>query len=148
MFLDALAQLADAQAVTDTDAYTTNTYDLGAATVARRVGTGERLSVVFVVTTAGAGDSASFTDTFDFIAVQSANANLSSHTAIIQRRVAGALLTVGAIIDVPLPAGMPTARYLGGRVELGSGDTITVDAYIMLSQQVQNFVAYAKGYAV
>lgn len=148
MFLDALAQLADAQAVTDTDAYTTNTYDLGAATVARRVGTGEDLSLIFVVTTAAGGDSASFTDTFDFMLVQSANANLASHTTIIQRRVAGALLTVGSIIDIPFPKSRPTARYIGGRVEVGSGDTISLDAYIVLHQQVQDWIAYAKNYAV
>lgn len=148
MFLDFLAQLADAQAVTDTDAYTTNTYDLGTATVARRVGDGEDISLIFVVTTAAAGDSASFTNNFDFMFVQSANANLSSHDVMVQRRIPGAQLTVGAIVELVCPAGRPTLRYIGGRAELGSGDTVSLDAYLLLTQQVQAFVAYAKGYAV
>lgn len=149
MFLDALAQLADAQAVTSADAYTTNTYDLGNVTPKRRLGAGEKLSLIFVVTTRSAADGGSFTDTCDFMAVQSANDNLSSHDVIIQRRVPAAELVAGAIVELPLPVGRPTKRYIGGRVELGTDDTVSVDAYIIPTDMVQGFeAAYAKNYSV
>lgn len=148
MILDALLQLSSAQAITAADAYSTNTVDLGAPTIKRRVGTGERLSLFFVVTTAAAGDGGSFTDTCDFMAVQSANANLSSHDVIVQRRVAGATLVAGFAFDLPLPFGMPTKQYLGARYELGTDDTVSVSAWVIRADDVQAWLAYAKGYSV
>jgi hypothetical protein len=147
MILDDLLQVSDAQAVSAA-AYSTDTVDLGATTPARRIGAGAGLSAIIVVTVAAAGDSASMTDTFDFLVVQSANANLSSHSTIIQRRIPGAQLTVGSVWEIPIPADRPTARYLGVRYEPGTGDTVTVDAYFVPRDHVQAFIAYAKGYAV
>jgi len=151
MILDALLQLSDAQAVTSADAYSTNTIDLGNVTPKREIGSGEPMALLINVTTAAAGDGtpASFTDTFDFMLVQSVNANLSSHTVIAQRRVAGALLTAGALVVIPIPPGTPTARYLGARYELGTDDTITVDAWIAPMSFVPVLAkAYAKGYVI
>jgi len=145
MILDALLALDPTpQDYTDTDAYTTNTVDLSSVTPNREIGAGEPMSVVFVITTAAAGS----TDTTDFLAVNSANANLSSHTEVAVRRVANALLTAGAIIDLRIGSGSITSRYLGGRVELGSGDTVSAEAYVMPSSFVQSFKSYANGYTV
>jgi hypothetical protein len=148
MLLDKLLQLSAAQDITDTDAYSTNTVDLGNPTVKRRVGAGEDLALIVVVTTAAAGDSASFTDTFDFIAVESVNANLSSHTVMAQRRIPASELVAGAVFEIPIPKDKPAKRYIGARYELGSGDTVSVSAYFIPRDMVQAFVAYAKGYAV
>jgi hypothetical protein len=145
MLLDAFEALARTpQDVTDTDAYTTNAKDLGSVTPNREIGAGEPLSIIFAVTTAAAGS----TDTTDFLAVQSANANLSSHTELAVKRIANALLTAGALVVLPIPAGSVTARYIGGRVELGSGDTISIESYIIPSSFVQSFKAYASGFLV
>ncbi len=148
MLLDFLDKLtaSGGVAVTSSDAYTDYSKDLGNVTPKRQVGTGTRLSLMFVVKTAGSAVSA--TDTSDFIAVQSVNANLTSHDEIIKRRIPQASMRVGAIIEVPIPVATPTKRYLGGRVELGTGDTVTVDCYLIPSDHIQAFLAYAKGFAV
>ena len=151
MFLDRLTRLVDTQAITGS-AVTTNSYDLGssaASTPGRRVGGGEPLSVVFVVEVAAAGDSGTSGDGFVFRAVSSTASTLASSTTIIQRTVAMSLLTAGAIVEVPLPVGTPTQRYLGGQVDLATGgDTISVSVYIMPRSMVQDWVSYAKGYAI
>ena len=148
MILDKLTQLGTAQAFTESDEKTTFSYDCGNPVVKNRVGTGERLSVVFVITTAAAGDSASITDTCDFCAVEDTVAALSGSTVIIQRRVPASELVPGKIIEVPLPSGKPTKRYLGGQVVLGASDTLSASSYIIPSDHVQEFTAYAKSYVV
>lgn len=148
MILDKLLELSKAQAVTDADAYSTNTFDVGNPEVLRRIGDGEPLAIVVVVTTAAAGSGASFTNAFDFIAVQSANANLSAHDEMVKRRVPAAELTAGAVIVLDIPPGRPTKRHIGARYELGTGDTISVSAYVVPRSFVHQFVAYANGYVV
>jgi hypothetical protein len=139
MFLDALNKLSAAQAVTDTDAYSTNTIDLGNTTPKREIGAGEPLCLMICVDVAAAGS----TDTTDIMVVHSDNANLSSHAVLAQRRIAKALLTAGSRHFIPIPPGSVTKRYLGARYELGSGDTITVTAYIV----PQNMIDVLKDYA-
>jgi len=121
--LDNLTKLADGLAVTDTDAYTTYSYDLGSATPPE-VGNGTPMCLMFTVGVAAAGS----TDTTDLKAVSSTAEGLATATvALITRRIANALLTLGSRHVLPIPPGSVTQRYIGGRVELGSGDTITVD---------------------
>lgn len=151
MVLDALLQLSDAQAVTSADAYSTNTIDLGATTPVRQIGSGEPMALLISVDVAAAGDGtpASFTNTFDFIFVQSVNADLSSHDEVIKRRVAGADLVAGAVVILPLPPGAITKRYIGARYELGTDDTITVSAWLAPLNMVQTLAkAYASGYVI
>ena len=140
MILDALTQLADAQAVTDTDAYTLYSYDLGNVTPKRGVGAGEPLALVFTVDVAAAGS----TDTTDLQLVTSASANLSDHIDLSVWRIANASLTIGSKWVIPFPSGTNMyLRYVGGRVELGSGDTITVSANIVPLSFVENHETYA-----
>lgn len=147
MRLDAQLQLSDAQAVTSADAYSTNAVDLGAATPARDIAAGEPMAVMVTVDVAAAGDGGSMTDTFDLMAVNSPNANLSSHVELCKRRVAGALLVAGAIVILPLPP-MMNYRYLGARYELGTDDTITVSAWVTPLSFISKLRAYAKGYVI
>lgn len=148
MILDKLTQLSNAQAVTDADAYSTNTFDCKDVTPKRRIGAGEPLAVVVIVTTAAGNSGGTFTNTFDFIAVQSVNANLSSHDEMAKRRVPASELTLGAIVVVDIPPDRPTKQFIGARYELGTGDTISVSAYILPRSFVQAFLAYAKNYVV
>jgi hypothetical protein len=148
MILDKLADFCGAGQAITTAAYGTDKMDLGAVTPARRIGNGQGLSMIIVVTVAAAGDSGSMTDTFDFLAVESANADLSSHATMIQRRIPGAQLVAGAVFEIPLPADRPRTRYIGLRFEPGSGDTVTVKAYLVERDMVQAYLAYAKGYAI
>jgi hypothetical protein len=140
MIRDALTQLADGLAVTDSDAYTTYSYDLGSLTYAREPGTGEPLALVFSVGVAASGS----TDTTDLKIVSSTAADLATATiAVVTRRIANALLTAGSQHVLPIPPGSVTQRYIGGRVELGSGDTITVDCDIV----PMSFIGIHKDYA-
>jgi hypothetical protein len=127
MILDKYTQLADTQAVTDTDAYTDYSYDTGNVTPKRKIGDGEPLCLVFTVDVAAAGS----TDTTDLMAVTSANANLSSNIELASIRIANASLTAGSQWVIPLPPNSLYYRYVGGRVELGSGDTITVSCNLI-----------------
>lgn len=140
MLLDALAQLADGLAVTDTDAYTSYSYDLSNVTPKNEVGAGEPLALIFAVGVAAGGT----TDTTDLKIVSSTDPGLAVATIdVVTRRIAKALLTAGSIHVLPIPPGAVTQRYIGGRVELGSGDTITVDCYIV----PMSFIGIWKHYA-
>jgi len=140
MILDALTRLADTQAVTDADAYTDYSYDLGDVTPKRAVGNGEPLALVWTVDVAAAGA----TDTTDLIQVTSANANLSSHIELLSWRIANASLAVGSIFIMPFPGGANLyRRYIGGRVELGAADTITVSAYVIPLSDALKLETYA-----
>ncbi len=146
--LDALTMLSDGQAVTDTDAYSTNTIDLGDVTPNRSIGDGEPLAIVVTVDVGPAEPAGSLTDAFDFIAVESVNANLGSHAVMCQRRVAAALLTAGAMVVLPIPPGLPTSRYIGARYEVGTGDTITVSAHLVPLSFISKLKTYARGYVI
>lgn len=148
MILDVLGRLMSAQAVSSSDAVSASSYDLGNVTPKRRVGTGEPLVLLFVVTTAAAGDSGSMTDTFRLRAISSAAEALTSPTILSERRVTGAQLTAGAIFAVEVPVSTPNARYLGAQVDVGTGDTVSLSCYVVPRNFVQDFVAYAKGYSV
>ena len=124
MILDELTKLADGLAVTDTDAYTSYSYDLGSQTPKTDLGLGEPMALVYSVGTAAAGS----TDTSDFFVILATSADLASGTVkLVTRRIANALLTAGSRHVLPIPPTNSPLRYLGERVELGSGDTITVD---------------------
>ena len=140
MILDALTQLADTVAVTDTDSYTTYSYDLGNVTPKRNPGAGEPLCLVFTVD----ADAAGSTDTTDFMAVTSANANLTSHIELLSWRIANASLTAGTIWVIPLPGNANLyRRYIGGRVELGSGDTVTISCNLIPLSFASKLETYA-----
>lgn len=148
MIVDKLTQLSSAQAVTAADAYSTNTLPLGAVTPKRRIGAGEPIALVVIVTTAAAASGGTFTNTFDFMAVQSVNADLSAHDVMAQRRVPAAELVAGAVIVIDVPPDRPTKEFIGARYELGTGDTISVSAWYLPRSFVQAFLAYAKNYVV
>lgn len=148
MILDALLQLSDAQALTSSDDYSTNTIDFGNVTPKRRVGAGEPLSAVVVIDVAAAGDGGSLTNAFDIALVESANENLGSHVDIITRVIPASLLVAGAMFEFPMPCDKPALRYVGMRYELGADDTLTVSTYVMPRSMVQAWMAYRKNYSV
>jgi hypothetical protein len=143
MFLDAYNLLSDAQAVT-ADAYSTNTIDLGASSPARQIGDGEPMAVVFTVDVALAGT----TPTIVFNVVDSANANLSSHTVLVASKSYSAL-AAGAQVVLPIPPGLPTARYLGAYYDVGgTTPTITLTAALMPLSMIDKRKDYADGITI
>ena len=140
MILDALTTISDAQAVDENDAYSTYSIDLSNASTKRRVGTGEPLALVFTVDVSASGS----TDTFDFSVVSSTAVGLSTSTKnLVKRRIAKASLTAGSIHVIPIPPGEPQQRYIGGYYECGSGDGITLSAYIIPLNDVGQVQHYA-----
>jgi hypothetical protein len=149
MILDYQTRLATALAFTDADVITTYSYDLGDVTPKRRIGAGTPLAMVFTITTAAAGDSASQTDANIFEIIESTAADLGTAATVIQSRtVAGALLTAGAMVVVNIPPGMGTKRYIGGRITMGTGDTLSANVDLIPLSHVQDFIAYNNGYEV
>lgn len=149
MFVDALLTLSDAQALTGTVAIvSTNTYDAGNPTVKRDIGVGEPVNLVVSVDVTPAGT----TPTLQVELLQSANADLSSPDVIAGSGVlAAASYPAGTILELPVPAGRITKRYIGARyTQTGTTPTVTVTAFL----QPQNMSSqakpqhYAKGYAV
>ena len=110
MILDTESQFSDAQVVT-ADAYGTNTMDL--LNGDGDIGNGEDIQVEFGFPVAMATGTS-----IDFLLVDSANANLSSHNVLAS---SGAILTANMATDdkvrVKLPAGSNTERYFGVRYD-------------------------------
>jgi hypothetical protein len=146
MYLDGQTLLSDAQAFSATG-YTTNTIDTGNVTPKNDLGDGEPMVMcigVDVAADAGNGD-----ETYQFDYVQSANANLSSHTVLQSRVISRTLLTAGSLHFVDVPAGAQTARYVGGQLVLGgTTPSITVTIWLAPKSMVDRFKAYAKGYTI
>lgn len=124
MIMDALLLLSDAQAFS-ADAYTTNTVDLLAAN--RDIGTGQPLALMISIDVAA--DFTTADETYAFLFVQSANADLSSHDELSRGVWTAAQLIQGAIFALDIPVGTPNKRYIGGRFD-GGGTTPTVTATI------------------
>jgi hypothetical protein len=149
MILDKENQLADAQALSATG-YTTNTVDGGTASPVGDAGSGEPMALLFTVTTAA--DLASGDETYQFQIVQSANANLSSHDVLSQTDtslITKTVLVAGYQVIMPIPPGLVTKRYLGGRVVLGgTTPSISVSCYLVPLSLINKYKAYAKNYTI
>lgn len=143
MITDALLLLSDAQAsVRAVGTYvSTNTIDLG---VARDIGAGEGLYVLFTVDVAFAGGTG-----VDFQIITSAAANLGSPTVLATSGVrADALLVVGYNFFMPVPPVVGNGqRYLGVQyVGTGTHTLGSVSARVVLDAAGVKY--YASGYSM
>lgn len=151
MYIDKLLKLSDAQALTAT-AVGTNVVDIE---VARGVGNGEPMAVVFSVGVAadqGTGD-----EDYTFDVEYATNAAQSTGAQLMGRRIfesgtPGApaqdadLLVAGFVFAIPIPptTGDEDGDFLGVRYTLaGTTPTITVDAWIAPLSDVSQYVSYA-----
>ena len=151
MYIDKLLKLSDAQALTAT-AVATNVVDIE---VARGVGNGEPMAVVFSVGVAadqGAGD-----EDYQFDVEYATNAAQSTGAQLMGRRIFESgtptapaqdadLLVAGFVFAIPIPptTGDEDGDFLGVRYTLaGTTPTITVDAWIAPLSDVSQYVAYA-----
>ena len=142
MILDKLGLLDDAKAFTAGTTLFTDKIDLGSA--ARALGDGEGLVMKITVDVAAAGS----TDTTSFHILTDGDSALGSPTVIIGRTIANALLTAGSKHYVPLPQGVTLEQYLGGKIILGSGDSITATVAIVPASMANDSPHYyPKGYS-
>lgn len=139
MILDKQNQLSDSQAFT-VDAYSTNTIDCGNPTPKNDIGAGEPMCIAVNVKVAGAGGGS-----YEFQAIQSANANLSSEDILASVFPTEAQLAVGYTFAIPIPQGSVTKRYIGMKFNNVSGTTgVTVSAHLIPVSHFQNSKPYAK----
>lgn len=126
MYLDAQTLLSDAQAFS-ADATSTNTFDSGLAT--NDISIGEPMGIGISVDVAA--DFTTGDETYEFQAIQSANANLTSPDILAARTIAAANLTAGSFHVLPIPPGSKTKQYLGLYFNGGgTTPTVTVTAWI------------------
>ena len=157
MFLDSQLQFSDSQAVTTT-AVGTNTVDLS---VARSIGSGNPIAVVFVVEVAADQTTGDEDYTFDVEYSSSADQSTGYRTvgrAIFESGTPDAparnadVLVAGATVVVLVPpvTSAEDERYIGVRyTTAGTTPTITVSAYLQAMDMIDNPKAvYASGYDI
>ena len=143
-FRDAQTQLCSAQAFS-VDAVSGNTYDSGAA--GNDITEGEPIGIGIDVTVAA--DTTDGDETYEFQAIQSAAADLSSPDVLALIQPARADLVVGKRLVLPLPPGSKTKRYLGLNFNGGgTTPTITVNAFIAPLSFLGGWKAYADGFSI
>ena len=155
MYVDNELLLSDAQAVSTT-AVGTNVIDLS---VARSIGNGEPMAVLFVVDVAAKVSATDEDYTFD-LEYSSVAAQTSGYVSVGRRVYEttpgapaqdAALLVAGYRFAIPVP---PTGagddeRYLGIRyTTAGTGPTITCTAYLTPMSMIDATVDYASGFTV
>jgi hypothetical protein len=157
MYVDNELVLSDAQALSVTGAVATNTIDLG---VARSIGNGEPMAVVFSVDVAA--DQTTGDEDYTFDIEYSSTADQSAGYVLMGRRVFESgtpaapaqdadLLVAGYRFAIPIP---PTGagddeRYFGARYTLaGTTPTITVTAYVTPMSMLDATVDYADGFTI
>ena len=142
MFIDALHLMSDSQALTATAA-STNVIDLGGD---GNVGIGEPMAVV--VTVEVAADAANADETYSVAlqtdSVEGFGSAVELGTAVITRgTVAGTKFVIG------VPADERADRFLRLNYTLaGTTPSVTVSAFLIPQNMVQNFVKYADGFTI
>lgn len=142
MFRDKLNEYSDAQALTATAA-STNVIDHGPGTE-RRLGTGEPMAAVISVDVALAGTSPTFQAT-----LQSDDAAAFGSAATVAESAQYSALAAGAKVIIPIPPGQATERFTRLNYTLGgTTPTITVTAHLVPMSMIENYAAYADGFAI
>ena len=143
-FRDAQTQICSTQAFT-ANAVSENTYDSGAA--GNDITEGEPMGLGIDVTVAA--DATTGDETYEFQAIQSAAADLSSPDVLALIRPARVDLTVGKRLVLPLPPGSKTKRYLGLNVNVGgTTPSITINTFIAPLSFLGGWKAYADGFSI
>lgn len=157
MIFDKDLLFSDAQAIT-ADAVGTNVIDLS---VARNIGAGEPLAVVFIVDVAA--DQTTGDEDYTFDVEYATNAAQTTGRQLIGRRVFESgtptapaqdadLLVAGYMFTIPLPSVSATEdeRYIGIRYDVtGTTPTITCTAFLApLSMVDSHKVAYPNAYTI
>ncbi len=158
MILDAQCQFSDSQAIT-ADAVGENVIDLS---LARSIGQGEPMAVVFIVEVAA--DQTTGDEDYTFDVEYASNAAQSTGRELIGRRVFESgtptapaqdadLLVAGFSFVIPIPpvSQSEDERYIGIRYDVtGTTPTITCSAYLQPLSMVEiaSDPYYSSGYSI
>ena len=156
MILDSQLKFSDSQAVT-ADAVGTNVVDLS---VARSIGSGEPMAVMFVVEVAA--DQTTGDEDYTFDVEYTTNEAQTTGRQLIGRRIFESgtptapaqnadLLVAGFKFYVALPPVTvgESAAFIGIRYDVtGTTPTITCSSYLMPLSMVDSYADYANGYDI
>jgi len=139
MQFDKENQVSNAQAFTGTATVSTNSFDKG--TAARDLSMGRRMAMLVLPTVAAGAGS---THTLEVI--QATDSALTVSVDILASvSVLAAGLPVGAKIEIPIPQGVMTKRYVGFRnTSTGGTTTLTADVYLMPQDEIDLFRSFPK----
>ncbi len=157
MILDSQLQFSAAQALSTTGGVATNVIDLS---IARAIGNGEPMAVVFTVSVAA--DQGSGDEDYQFDLEYATNAAQTTGRQLIGRRIFESgtptapaqnadLLVAGFSFVIPVP---PTStdedgQFLGVRYVLaGTTPLITVSASLQPQSMIDQSALYASGYSI
>lgn len=148
MFIDAQTQL-DAAHAYSANAVSQNGYDVGA--VGNDISVGEVLGVIVAVTVAAKVSST--TETYQFDVIQADDNALTVNVVVLAsypftNAQAAAILTAGSIINLPIPIGSVTKRFVGTRFVGANTPTITTTQWIAAQTFMQKDKYYATRIAV
>ncbi len=158
MIIDNNLLFSDAQALTTTGAVATNVIDLS---VARSIGAGEPMAVVFVVDVTA--DQTTGDEDYTFDVEFATNAGQTTGRQLIGRRVFESgtptapaqdadLLVAGYMFAIPIPSvsSSEDELYLGVRYTLaGTTPTITCTSFLLPMSMIDSHkVSYANGYTI
>jgi len=139
MQFDKENQVSNAQAFTGSATVSTNSFDKG--TAARDLSMGRRMAMLVLPTVAAGAGS---THTLEVI--QATDSALTASVEVLASvSVLAAGLPVGAKIEIPIPQGVMTKRYVGFRnTSTGGTTTLTADVYLMPQDEIDLFRSFPK----
>lgn len=155
MFIDVQNQVWSSTALTATalSTYSIDTncvpYTTGTSNGAKNdIGTGEPMA--FVVSVGVAADHTTGDETYEFDIVTATDAALSTSLTTLAKYILDyTLLTAGAIIILPVPAGAVVQRYIGLKyIGGGTTPTITVSAELQPLSMIQKQAYYTSAIVV
>ena len=155
MFIDVQNQVWSSAALTATALSTYSIdcnavpYTTGTSNGAKNdIGTGEPMA--FVMTVPVAADFTTGDETYKFDIVTATDAALAtSLTTIASYTLLTTLLTAGAVIIMPVPAGAVVQRYIGLKATLaGTTPSVTVSAFLEPLSMIQKQAYYTSAIVV
>lgn len=132
-------QLSEAQAFTGAATVSTHSYEK--QTAAQDLSIGRRMALLVMPTVnAGAGS------THVLEAIQADDAALTSNVEVLSAvTVLAANLQKGDEVEIPIPQGVMTKKYLGFRnTATGGVTTVTLDVYLVPQDEIAKYKSFPK----
>ena len=140
MRFDVQNQLCSEQDFTGAATVSTNAYEK--QTAAQDISIGRRMALLILPTTdAGAGS----THTLDCI--QADDAALTTNKEVIATMaVLAANLTTADVIELPIPQGVMTRKYIGFQnTASGGATTVSLDVYLVPQDEIAKYKSFPRG---
>jgi hypothetical protein len=139
MRFDIENQLSSAQAFTGAATVSTNSYMK--QTAAQDISIGRRMALMVMPTVAAGAGS---THTLEVI--EATDAALTTSIGVLGTVTAlAASLTVGTVIEIPIPQGIMTKQYIGFRnTSTGGATTVTLDVYLVPQDEIAKYKSFPK----